>query len=313
MKVFVTGVGGQLGHDVMNELDGRGYEGIGSDIQPVYSGVQDGTPVTQAPYISLDITDAESVKKVITEVNPDVVIHCAAWTAVDMAEDDDKVEKVRAINAGGTQNIADICKVLGCKMMYISTDYVFDGQGTEPWIPDCKDYNPINVYGKTKLEGELAVSNTLEKYFIVRIAWVFGKNGKNFIKTMLNLGKTHDQLRVVCDQIGTPTYTYDLARLLVDMILTEKYGYYHATNEGGFISWYDFTREIFRQAESCGHPEYSADRITVTPVTTAEYGVSKAARPFNSRLDKSKLTECGFTPLPTWQDALSRYLKEIEF
>lgn len=303
MKVFVTGVGGQLGHDVMNELAKRGYEGVGSDIQPVYSGVQDGTPVTKAPYISLDITDAESVKNVITEVNPDVVVHCAAWTAVDMAEDDDKVEKVRAINAGGTQNIADVCKVLGCKMMYISTDYVFDGQGTEPWDPDCKDYNPINVYGKTKLEGELAVANTLEKYFIVRIAWVFGKNGKNFIKTMLKVGKTHDEVRVVNDQIGTPTYTFDLARLLVDMVETEKYGYYHATNEGGYISWYDFTKEIYRVAG------YSTK---VTPVTTEEYGLSKAARPFNSRLDKSKLIENGFEPLPTWQDAVRRYVDELD-
>ena len=303
MKVFVTGVGGQLGHDVMNELAKRGYEGVGSDIQPVYSGVQDGTPVTKAPYISLDITDAESVKNVITEVNPDVVVHCAAWTAVDMAEDDDKVEKVRAINAGGTQNIADVCKVLGCKMMYISTDYVFDGQGTEPWDPDCKDYNPINFYGKTKLEGELAVANTLEKYFIVRIAWVFGKNGKNFIKTMLKVGKTHDEVRVVNDQIGTPTYTFDLARLLVDMVETEKYGYYHATNEGGYISWYDFTKEIYRVAG------YSTK---VTPVTTEEYGLSKAARPFNSRLDKSKLVENGFEPLPTWQDAVRRYVDELD-
>ena len=303
MKVFVTGVGGQLGHDVMNELAKRGYEGVGSDIQPVYSGVQDGTPVTKAPYISLNITDAKSVKNVITEVNPDVVVHCAAWTAVDMAEDDDKVEKVRAINAGGTQNIADVCKVLGCKMMYISTDYVFDGQGTEPWDPDCKDYNPINVYGKTKLEGELAVANTLEKYFIVRIAWVFGKNGKNFIKTMLKVGKTHDEVRVVNDQIGTPTYTFDLARLLVDMVETEKYGYYHATNEGGYISWYDFTKEIYRVAG------YSTK---VTPVTTQEYGLSKAARPFNSRLDKSKLVENGFKPLPTWQDAVKRYIDELD-
>ena len=253
--------------------------------------------------VALDITDKNAVEKVITEVNPDAVIHCAAWTAVDMAEDDDKVAKVRAINAGGTQNIADVCKKLDCKMTYISTDYVFDGQGTEPWQPDCKDYKPLNVYGQTKLEGELAVSQTLEKYFIVRIAWVFGLNGKNFIKTMLNVGKTHDTVRVVNDQIGTPTYTYDLARLLVDMNETEKYGYYHATNEGGYISWYDFTKEIYRQA---GY------KTEVLPVSTEEYGLSKAARPFNSRLDKSKLVEAGFTPLPTWQDALSRYLKEIE-
>ena len=313
MKVLVTGVGGQLGHDVMNELARRGYEGIGSDIALEYSGVADGSAVTTMPYIPMDITDAASVEEKITEVHPDVVVHCAAWTAVDMAEDDDKVEKVRAINAGGTANIANVCKKLDCKMVYISTDYVFDGQGLKPWQPDCKDYKPLNVYGQTKLEGELAVSETLEKYFIVRIAWVFGKNGKNFIKTMLNVGKTHDKLTVVNDQIGTPTYTFDLARLLVDMIETEKYGYYHATNEGGYISWYDFTKEIFRQAVEMGHEEYAEDRLTVSPVTTEEYGISKAARPFNSRLDKSKLKENGFEPLPTWQDALGRYLKEIEF
>ena len=313
MKVLVTGVGGQLGHDVMNELARRGYEGIGSDIAPEYSGVADGSAVTTMPYIPMDITDAASVEEKITEVHPDVVVHCAAWTAVDMAEDDDKVEKVRAINAGGTANIANVCKKLDCKMVYISTDYVFDGQGLKPWQPDCKDYKPLNVYGQTKLEGELAVSETVEKYFIVRIAWVFGNNGKNFIKTMLNVGKTHDKLTVVNDQIGTPTYTFDLARLLVDMIETEKYGYYHATNEGGYISWYDFTKEIFRQAVEMGHEEYAEDRLTVSPVTTEEYGISKAARPFNSRLDKSKLIENGFEPLPTWQDALGRYLKEIEF
>ena len=313
MKVLVTGVGGQLGHDVMNELARRGYEGIGSDIASEYSGVADGSAVTTMPYIPMDITDAASVEEKIAEVHPDVVVHCAAWTAVDMAEDDDKVEKVRAINAGGTANIANVCKKLDCKMVYISTDYVFDGQGLKPWQPDCKDYKPLNVYGQTKLEGELAVSETLEKYFIVRIAWVFGKNGKNFIKTMLNVGKTHDKLTVVNDQIGTPTYTFDLARLLVDMIETEKYGYYHATNEGGYISWYDFTKEIFRQAVEMGYEEYAEDRLTVSPVTTEEYGISKAARPFNSRLDKSKLIENGFEPLPTWQDALGRYLKEIEF
>lgn len=309
MKIFVTGVGGQLGHDVMNELAGRGYEGIGSDIAPVYSGIQDGTAVTQMPYVSMDITDRASVDQILSDIRPDVVVHCAAWTAVDMAEDDDKVEKVRQVNAAGTENIALACKKLDCKMVYLSTDYVFDGQGTEPWQPDCKDYKPLNVYGRTKLEGELAVSSNLEKYFIVRIAWVFGVNGRNFIKTMLNLGKTHDHLRVVSDQIGTPTYTYDLARLLVDMIETDKYGYYHATNEGGYISWYDFTVEIFRQAAELGHPEYNA--VTVTPVTTEEYGESKARRPFNSRLDKSKLTANGFTPLPTWQDALHRYLKIV--
>ena len=313
MKVLVTGIAGQLGHDVMNELAKRGYEGVGSDIAPEYAGAQDGTAVTTMPYVSMDITDAEAVKTILTEINPDVVVHCAAWTAVDFAEDEDKVEKVRAINAAGTQNIANVCKELDAKMVYISTDYVFTGQGEEPWTADCKDYAPLNVYGQTKLEGELAVANTLEKYFIVRIAWVFGVNGKNFIKTMLNVGKNRDKLTVVYDQIGTPTYTLDLSVLLVDMIETDKYGYYHATNEGGYISWYDFTVEIFRQATEMGRTEYSTDRLTVAPVTTAEYGVSKAARPFNSRLDKSKLVEAGFTPLPTWQDALARYLKEIEF
>ncbi len=313
MKVLVTGVGGQLGHDVMNELSERGYEGIGSDIKEVYSGIQDGTAVTSMSYVQMDITDAESVEKVMKEVHPDVMVHCAAWTAVDNAEDEDKRPIVQAINAGGTKNIAEMCKELDCKMVYLSTDYVFDGQGTEPWQPDCKDYKPLNVYGKTKLEGELAVSESLDKYFIVRIAWVFGKNGKNFIKTMLNVGKSHDTIRVVNDQIGTPTYTLDLAKLLVDMIETEKYGYYHATNEGGYISWYDFTKEIFRQALELGHEEYSEERLKVIPVTTEEYGVSKAARPFNSRLDKSKLAENGFKPLPVWQDALARYLKEIEF
>ena len=304
MKVFVTGVAGQLGHDVMNELQSRGYEGIGTDIAPEYSGIQDHTAVTQMPYVQMDITDKEAVEKIITDLNPDVVVHCAAWTAVDMAEDDDKVEKVRAINAGGTDNIAKVCKKIGAKMVYLSTDYVFDGQGEKPWDPDCKDYKPLNIYGQTKLEGELAVSSQLEKYFIVRIAWVFGVNGKNFIKTMLNVGKNHGTVRVVNDQIGTPTYTLDLSRLLVDMIETEKYGYYHATNEGGYISWYDFTCEIYKQA---GY------QTKVIPVSTAEYGASKAARPFNSRLDKKKLVEAGFQPLPTWQDALTRYLETIEY
>ena len=303
MKIFVTGVAGQLGHDVMNEVKKRGYEGIGSDVAAEYAGIQDGSAVTKMAYVSLDITDKAAVEKTLEEIQPDVVVHCAAWTAVDMAEDDDKVAKVRAVNAGGTENIALVCRKLDCKMVYISTDYVFDGQGETPWDPDCKDYKPMNVYGQTKLEGELAVSGNLDKYFIVRIAWVFGVNGKNFIKTMLNVGKTHDTVRVVKDQIGTPTYTYDLARLLVDMIETDKYGYYHATNEGGYISWYDFTCEIYRQA---GYD------TKVIPVTTEEYGMSKAARPFNSRLDKSKLVKNGFTPLPTWQDALSRYLKEIQ-
>ena len=311
MKVLVTGVAGQLGHDVMNELAKRGYEGIGSDIAESYNGIQDGTPVVSMPYVQMDITDKASVEKVLTEVNANAVIHCAAWTAVDLAEDEDKKDKVHAVNAEGTKNIAEVCKKLDSKMVYTSTDYVFNGQGEEPWQPDCKDYQPLNVYGQSKLDGELAVSETLDKYFIVRIAWVFGKNGNNFIKTMLKVGKNHDKLRVVNDQIGTPTYTFDLARLLVDMIETDKYGYYHATNEGGYISWYDFTKEIFRQAVEQGHTEYGEDRITVDPVTTAEYGVSKAARPFNSRLDKKKLVENGFTPLPTWQDALGRYLKEL--
>ena len=313
MKVFVTGVAGQLGHDVMNELAKRGYEGIGTDIAPEYSGAAYGTAVVSMPYVSLDITDADAVDRVICEMKPDVVVHCAAWTAVDLAEDEDKKDKVRTINADGTANIAKACKKTGSKMVYTSTDYVFNGQGEEPWQPDCKDYQPLNVYGQSKLDGELAVSETLDKYFIVRIAWVFGKNGNNFIKTMLKVGKNHDKLRVVNDQIGTPTYTFDLARLLVDMIETDKYGYYHVTNEGGYISWYDFTKEIFRHATLLGRTEYSEDKVTVLPVTTAEYGLSKAARPFNSRLDKSKLVENGFKPLPTWQDAVARYLKEIEF
>lgn len=294
MKVLVTGVKGQLGFEVVNELKEKNIEAVGVDIE------------------EMDITDKASVDKVIKEVNPDAVIHCAAWTAVDAAEDEDKQEKVKLVNVNGTQNIADVCKELDIKMMYISTDYVFNGEGTEPWQPDCKDYAPQNVYGQTKLDGELAVANTLDKYFIVRIAWVFGKNGNNFIKTMLKVGKNHDQLKVVSDQIGTPTYTFDLAKLLVSMIVTDKYGYYHATNEGGYISWWDFTKEIFKQATEMGYDRYSEKNITVTPVTTAEYGVSKAKRPFNSRLDKSKLVENGFTPLPTWQDAVSRYLKELD-
>lgn len=286
MKVLVTGVKGQLGFDVVKELKKRGYDAVGVDIN------------------EMDITDAEKVTEVITDVNPDVVVHCAAWTAVDAAEDEENIPKVRAINVSGTQNIADVCKNINCKMIYISTDYVFNGLGTEPWQADCREYDPLCVYGQTKLEGELAVSQTLDKYFIVRIAWVFGKNGNNFIKTMLNVGKKFDTVRVVNDQIGTPTYTYDLARLLVDMAETDKYGYYHVTNEGGYISWYDFTCEIFKQVG------YDTE---VVPVTTKEYGLSKAARPFNSRLDKSKLTENGFKPLPVWQDALERYLKEIDF
>lgn len=313
MKIFVTGVNGQLGHDVMNELNRRGHEGIGSDITPKYAGAADGTAVASMPYAALDITDPAAVEKTLAEYKPDAVIHCAAWTAVDMAEDDDKVEKVRAVNADGTRHIANACKALDAKMLYLSTDYVFDGEGEEPWKPDCKEYRPLNVYGETKLEGELAVAGTLERYFIVRIAWVFGVNGNNFIKTMLKIGRTHEKLTVVNDQIGTPTYTYDLARLLCDMIETEKYGYYHATNEGGYISWYDFAVEIFRQAEELGRGEYSTQRLTVCPVSTEEYGASKAKRPYNSRLDKSKLADNGFWPLPDWRDAVKRYLKEIEF
>lgn len=303
MKFFVTGVCGQLGHDVMNELLNRGHEAVGSDIFSEYSGVADGSPVVTAEYVGLDITDKNAVETVISQIKPDAVIHCAAWTAVDLAEDDDKKDKVWAINVDGTKNIAEACKKCDCKMTYLSTDYVFDGQGDTPWKPDCKDYKPLNVYGKTKLEGEKAVSDTLDKYFIVRIAWVFGLNGKNFIKTMINVGKTHDTVRVVNDQIGTPTYTLDLARLLVDMNETDKYGYYHATNEGGYISWYDFCCEFYKQ--------YGLS-TKVIPVTTQEYGLSKAARPFNSRLDKSKLAEAGFKPLPTWQDAVARYLKEAD-
>jgi len=292
MKVLVTGAGGQLGYDVINELKKRGHEAVGVDVA------------------EMDITDQKSVQSVICDVSPDAVIHCAAWTAVDAAED--CPDKVRKVNAEGTKYIADVCRKTGCKMMYISTDYVFDGQGENPWEPDCKEYQPLNVYGQTKLEGELAVSSTLAEYFIVRIAWVFGLNGNNFVKTMLNVGKKFDALKVVNDQIGTPTYTYDLSRLLVDMIETDKYGYYHATNEGGYISWYEFACEIFRQAEELGHKEYGAERLTVNAVTTKEYGLSKAKRPFNSRLDKSKLTEKGFHPLPEWKDALSRYLKQID-
>lgn len=291
MKVFVTGAGGQLGHDIMKELRRRGHEGIGSDV------------ASGRGYLPLDITDARAVSRVIEEIKPDAVIHCAGWTAVDAAEDEDNKELVRRINVDGTQYIADACKACGCKLLYLSTDYVFNGQGETPWTPDCKDYAALNVYGQSKLDGELAVRHTLDKYFIVRISWVFGRNGKNFVDTMLALSEKYDTLRVVCDQVGTPTYTVDLARLLVDMVETEKYGYYHATNEGGFISWYEFACEIFRQA---------GKSTNVIPVTTEEYGLNKADRPFNSRLDKSKLRQAGFAPLPDWRDALSRYLKEIE-
>ena len=289
MKALVTGVKGQLGYDVVNELQQRGHEAIGVDIE------------------EMDITDAECVNRVITEAAPDVVIHCAAWTAVDAAEDAENIPKVRAVNAAGTQHIADACKQLGCRMIYISTDYVFSGQGTEPWTPDCKDFAPLNIYGQTKLEGELAVANTLDKFFIVRIAWVFGKNGNNFIKTMLNVGKKHDTIRVVNDQIGTPTYTYDLARLLADMAETDKYGRYHATNEE-ICSWYDFACEIFRQASKY---DSAYKNIVVSPVDSSAYP-AKAKRPSNSRMSKDKLTENGFAKLPTWQDATERYIKELE-
>lgn len=292
MKVLVTGVKGQLGYDTVNELEKRGHSAVGVDIE------------------EMDITNAEEVNRVIKEVNHDAVIHCAAWTAVDAAEDEENIPKVRAVNAKGTENIAKVCRELDIKMIYISTDYVFNGQGTHFWEPDERDFAPLNVYGQTKYEGECAVKENLDKYFIVRIAWVFGKNGKNFIKTMLNLGKTHKELRVVNDQIGSPTYTYDLAKLLADMVETEKYGIYHATNEG-ICSWYDFACEIFKQAAEMGRDEYND--VKVIPVTTAEYGESKAKRPFNSRMSKEKLTEMGFEKLPDWKDALKRYLREIEF
>ena len=302
MKILVTGVNGQLGHDVVNELIARGHEGIGSGSSAAYHGVADGSAAAVGPYVQMDITDEKAVQAVMEKIRPDAVIHCAAWTAVDAAEDQENQAKVYAVNVLGTKNIAQFCKELDAKMLYISTDYVFNGQGTEPWKADCQTFDPLNVYGKSKLEGELAVKELLEKYFIVRIAWVFGLNGNNFVKTMLKVGKNHDTLRVVNDQIGTPTYTADLARLLVDMLETEKYGTYHATNEGGYISWYDFAREIFRQAG------YSTK---VIPVTTEEYGLSKARRPFNSRLDKSKLGEKGFAALPDWKDALKRYLAAV--
>ena len=297
MKVFVTGVGGQLGYDVMNELAVRGYECYGSDILPKEK------ITLPYNYVQLDITKQEDVEKVIGQLAPDAVVHCAAWTAVDAAEEEENKPKVIAINAMGTQYIAEACKKIDCKLVFIRTDYVFNGEGTEPWDADCKEYASLNVYGMSKLLGEQAVAEVLSKFFIVRIAWVFGKNGNNFIKTMLNVGKKYDTLRVVNDQIGTPTYTFDLARLLVDMLETDKYGYYHATNEGGFISWYDFACEIFKQA---GY------NTKVLPVTTAEYGLSKAKRPFNSRLDKSKLLLNGFKPLPDWKDALKRYLESKE-
>lgn len=303
MKLFITGVGGQLGHDCVNEAIARGHEAIGSDIAPQYAGIPDNSAVMRAPYVQLDITDQEAVRAAIEDLRPDAVIHCAAWTAVDAAEDEENRGKVDRINHLGTKYIAEAVRSVDAKMLYLSTDYVFDGKGDRPWEPDDKCYAPLNVYGRSKLDGELAVSGTLDKYFIVRIAWVFGLNGKNFIKTMINVGKTHDTVRVVNDQIGTPTYTLDLSRLLVDMVETDKYGYYHATNEGGYISWYDFCVEFYKQ--------YGLT-TKVIPVTTQEYGLSKAARPENSRLEKSKLVAAGFDPLPDWRDAVARYLKEAE-
>ena len=292
MKVLVTGTSGQLGFDVMEELKRRGYEGVGADRSETEA---------DFPHVTLDITDREKVMKVVKEVKPDVIVHCAAWTNVDAAEAPENLEKVRAVNVDGTRNLAEAAKAVDAKMVYISTDYVFDGTGTEPWQPDDKNYAPINVYGQSKLDGELEVAQILKKYFIVRIAWVFGRNGKNFVRTMIEVGKNHPVVKVVDDQIGTPTYTVDLAKLLVDMIETDKYGYYHATNEGGFISWADFTEEIYRQ---------TGMDVKVERVTTEEYGKSVAARPFNSRLDKSKLIKNGFTPLPDWRDALKRFLAD---
>ena len=306
MRVFVTGVAGQLGHDCVIELEKRGHRSIGSDISPVPSYLPPrteplGIDTPDPSYVQLDITNEQLVKRTIEELKPDVIIHCAAWTAVDAAEDPENKDKVHKINAEGTAYIAEAAKAVDAKMVYISTDYVFDGQGERPWQPDDKNYAPLNYYGQTKLEGELAVAENLDKFFIVRIAWVFGLNGKNFIKTMINVGKTHDTVRVVDDQIGTPTYTKDLARLLVDMVETDKYGYYHATNEGGYISWADLAEEAYRAAGM---------NVRVDRVTTAEYGLFVAARPFNSRLDKSKLVENGFQPLPDWKDAVARYIKE---
>ena len=300
MKILVTGVAGQLGHDVMNELFKRNEVGVGSDLAETYSGTKDGTPVTKMPYVSMDITDAEKVRKVITEAHVDAVIHCAAWTAVDKAEECEDL--VRKINAYGTENIAKVCEELDIPMMYFSTDYVFDGNGTRPWEPE-DERHPLDVYGQTKAEGEIAVIKHVKKFFILRIAWVFGINGTNFIKTMLKLSETHKTLKVVDDQIGTPTYTYDLARLICDMIGSDKYGIYHVTNEGGYISWYDFACAIFKEA--------GVTDMTVTPVSSEEYG-SQAKRPYNSRMDRSKITANGFTPLPLWQDALKRYVKILK-
>ncbi len=299
MIVLVTGVAGQLGFDVANELAKRGITVVGTDIR-------NESELTEKPalskYVALDITDRAAVERTVGTIAPDAIVHCAAWTNVDGAEDPENRETVRKINVDGTGFLVAAAKNLGCKFLYISTDYVFDGEGDRPWEPDDRRFSPLNYYGETKLEGEKTVLSELEKFFIVRIAWVFGRNGKNFIRTMLNLAKTRDTVKVVSDQIGTPTYTADLACLLADMVRSEKYGIYHATNEGGFISWYDLACEVFRQASA---------PMTVIPVTTAEYGASVARRPFNSRLDKSKLARAGFSPLPDWKNAVTRYLKEI--
>lgn len=303
MKVLVTGVCGQLGYDCVEKLISLGHDSIGTDIQTVYTGITNINIASKMTYYQMNIADKLEVKNIIEFLRPDAVIHCAAWTAVDAAEDENNREKVHTINADGPKYIAEAVNTIGAKMIFLSTDYVFDGKGVRPWQPDDKCYKPLNVYGQSKLDGELAVSNILEKFFIVRTSWAFGKNGNNFVKTMINIGKKHERVRVVNDQIGTPTYTRDLARLLVDMIETDKYGYYHATNEGGYVSWYDFCVEFYRQ--------YGLD-TEVIPVSTAEYGLSKAVRPLNSRLDKSKLREKGFTPLPDWRDAVSRYLREAK-
>ncbi len=306
MRIFVTGACGQLGHDVVNEAASRGYEPIASDITPEYSGADDGSFAVSAPYLPLDITDETAVQNHITELHPDVIIHCGAWTAVDTAEDEENRPKVFAVNAGGTRNIARTAKNIGAKIVYLSTDYVFNGEGTRPWEADDQCCSPLNIYGQSKLEGELAVRESTDKFFIVRTSWVFGLSGNNFVKTILRVGKSHLQVRVVSDQIGTPTYTPDLARILLDMAETEKYGIYHVTNseteKDSYISWFDFTEEIYKQA--------GLD-TEVIPVTTSEYGLSKARRPFNSRMDKQKLIREGFTPLPDWKDALHRYLMQI--
>ena len=299
MKILVTGAGGQLGHDVVCTLSRRNHAVIGSDIVPTVQSM----PVPGTAYVQLDITDREAVQRAMERIRPDAVIHCAAWTDVDGAEAEENRARVDAVNHWGTKSIAEAAKATGAKMMYISTDYVFNGQGTAPWRPDDRPCGPLNVYGQSKLAGEITVANALDQFFIVRTAWLFGLNGKNFVKTMLAAGRTHDAVRVVDDQTGTPTYTKDLARLLSDMIETDRYGYYHATNEGGYISWYDFAKEIYRQAGL---------NTAVIPVSTAEYGLSKAKRPFNSRLDQSKLQEAGFIPLPHWQDALRHYLREAK-